>query len=171
LIAIEREAGLGPYLESGVPLDSKITNELLCTIFTPNTPLHDGGVVIRQDRIAVAGCLFPLTENPKVSKLLGTRHRAAIGLTEATDAVVIVVSEETGGISIAIGGRLTRHLDKDGLMRILKNLYRPRQKSRNVWKQLASGGPFRYGPFSNSRREEKSNNEDKDRRNSASNIA
>src|SRR3989338_6413253 len=92
-IAIEREAGLDPYLESGTPLDSRISNELLCTIFIPGTPLHDGGMVIRQDRIAVAGCLFPLTENPKISKLLGTRHRAAIGLTEETDAVVIVVSE------------------------------------------------------------------------------
>lgn len=149
LIAIEREVNLDSYLESGVPMDSKISNELLCTIFTPNAPLHDGGVVIQQDRIAVAGCLFPLTENPKISKLLGTRHRAAIGLTEMTDAVVIVVSEETGGISIAIGGRLTRQLDKDGLTRILKNLYRPRQQSQNAWKQLAKGGPFRYGLFSN----------------------
>lgn len=152
LIAIEREAGLGPYFESGITLDSRISNELLCTIFMPSTPLHDGGVVIRGDRIAVAGCLFPLTENPKISKLLGTRHRAAIGLTEETDAVVIVVSEETGGTSIAIGGRLTRQLDKDGLTRILKNLYRPRQQSGNVWKQLAKGGPFRYGPFSSSRK-------------------
>lgn len=149
LIAIEREAGLGPYLESGVPVDGRISNELLCTIFAPNTPLHDGAAVIRGDRIAVAGCLFPLTENPKISKLLGTRHRAAIGLTEETDAIVIVISEETGGISIAIGGKLTRQLDKDGLARILKNLYRPRQRSQNVWKQLARGGIFRYSPFSN----------------------
>jgi len=149
LIAIEREAGLDPYFESGVYLNSKISNELICTIFMPNTPLHDGGIVIREDKIAVAGCLFPLTENPKISKLLGTRHRAAIGLTEETDAVVIVVSEETGGISIAIGGKLTRQLDRDGLVRILKNLYRPRQKSQNMWKQMAMGGSFRYSPFSN----------------------
>ena len=128
LIAIEREASLEPYTESGVVLDSKVSSELLCTIFTPNTPLHDGGVIIRQERIVVAGCLFPLTENPKISKLLGTRHRAAIGLTEEVDAVVIIVSEETGGISIAIGGKLTRQLDKDGLSRVLRNLYRPRQK-------------------------------------------
>ena len=149
LIAIEREASLQPYFESGVVIDSKVSNELLCTIFMPNTALHDGGVVVRGDRIAVAGCLFPLTENPRISKLLGTRHRAAIGLTEETDAVTIVVSEETGGISIAIGGRLTRHLDKEGLTRILKNLYNPRQKSQNIWKQLARGGLFRYGPFRN----------------------
>lgn len=128
LIAIEREASLEPYTESGVVLDSKVSSELLCTIFTPNTPLHDGGIIIRQERIVVAGCLFPLTENPKISKLLGTRHRAAIGLTEEVDAVVIIVSEETGGISIAIGGKLTRQLDKDGLSRVLRNLYRPRQK-------------------------------------------
>jgi len=149
LIAIEREASLGPYIESGVHLDSKVSSELLCTIFTPNTPLHDGGVIIHQDRVAVAGCLFPLTENPRISKMLGTRHRAAIGLTEETDAVVIVISEETGGISIAIGGKLTRQLDKEGLTRVLRNLYRPRQKSKNIWKQLSRGGPFRYGAFSN----------------------
>ncbi len=151
LIAIEREAELGQYLESGITLDSVISNELLCTIFMPNTPLHDGGVVIRGNKIAVAGCLFPLTENPKISKLLGTRHRAAIGLTEQTDAVVIAVSEQSGGISIAIGGRLTRHLDKEGLIRVLKNLYRPRQKSQNVWKHLTRGGPFKYGIFSKER--------------------
>lgn len=149
LIAIEREASLGPYIESGVNLDSKVSSELLCTIFTPNTPLHDGGVIIHQDRVTVAGCLFPLTENPRISKMLGTRHRAAIGLTEETDAVVIVISEETGGISIAIGGKLTRQLDKEGLTRVLRNLYRPRQKSKNIWKQLSMGGPFRYGTFSN----------------------
>ncbi|OIO78683.1 MAG: TIGR00159 family protein [Candidatus Omnitrophica bacterium CG12_big_fil_rev_8_21_14_0_65_43_15] len=148
LIAIEREASLRSYVESGVALDSKVTSELLCTIFTPSTPLHDGGVVVHNDRISFAGCLFPLTENPRISKILGTRHRAAIGLTEETDAVVIVVSEETGGISIAIGGKLTRELDKDGLVRILKNLYNPGQKSKNFWKQLAIGGPFRYGIFS-----------------------
>ncbi len=149
LIAIEREASLDPYFESGVYLNSRISNELICTIFTPNTPLHDGGVVIRQDRIAVAGCLFPLTENPKISKLLGTRHRAAIGLTEETDAVVLVVSEETGGISIAIGGKLTRHLDKDGLTRILRNLYRPRQKTGNIWRQITKVGPLRSKQFVN----------------------
>lgn len=149
LIAIEREASLEHYLESGVAIDSRVSSELLCTIFTPNTPLHDGGVIIHQERIVVAGCLFPLTENPKINKLLGTRHRAAIGLTEETDAVVIVISEETGGISIAIGGKLTRQLDKDGLTRILRNLYNPRQRSKNIWKQLAIGGQFRYGAFSN----------------------
>jgi len=148
LIAIEREVNVGQYVESGIVLNSKVSSELLCTIFTPNTPLHDGGVIIHRDRIAVAGCLFPLTENPKVSKMLGTRHRAAIGFTEETDAVVIVISEETGGISIAIGGKLTRQLDKEGLSRVLRNLYRPRQKSKNIWKQLARGGPFRYGTFS-----------------------
>jgi len=149
LIAIEREASLGHYLESGVEIDSKVSSELLCTIFTPNAPLHDGGVIVHQERIVVAGCLFPLTENPKINKLLGTRHRAAIGLTEETDAVVIVVSEETGGISIAIGGKLTRQLDKESLSRVLRNLYRLRQRSKNIWKQLAIGGQFRYGTFSN----------------------
>lgn len=148
LIAIERQASLGPYIESGVELDSRVSSELLCTIFTPNTPLHDGGIIIHHDRVVVAGCLFPLTENSKISKMLGTRHRAAIGITEETDAVVVIVSEETGGISIAIGGKLTRQLDREALSRVLRNLYRPGQKSRNIWKQLSMGGPFRYGTFS-----------------------
>ena len=94
----------------------------------PNTPLHDGGIVIQEDRIVAAGCLFPLTQEAHISKTLGTRHRAAIGLSEETDAIVIVVSEETGIISISTGGKLIRDLDKEALIKSLNNLYKPKQK-------------------------------------------
>jgi len=128
LIAIEKEIGLKTYIESGVPVDSHVTSELINTIFMPNTPLHDGGVIIEEDRIVAAGCLFPLTQEAHITKTLGTRHRAAIGLSEETDAIVVVVPEETGTISIATGGRLNRNLEKDELIKSLNNLYRPRQK-------------------------------------------
>lgn len=131
LIAIEKEIGLRPYIESGVQLDGKVTSELINTIFMPNTPLHDGGVIIQEDRMVAAGCLFPLTQEAHITKTLGTRHRAAIGLSEETDAIVIVVSEETGVISLAIGGKLTRDLDRESLIKSLNNLYKPRQK-KNV---------------------------------------
>ncbi|MDB4349363.1 diadenylate cyclase CdaA [Omnitrophica bacterium] len=131
LIAIEREIGLRPYIESGVHLDSKVTSELINTIFMPNTPLHDGGVIIQEDRIVAAGCLFPLTQEAHVTKTLGTRHRAAIGLSEETDAIVVVVSEETGAVSIAVGGRLTRDLNKEELIKSLNNMYKSKQK-RNI---------------------------------------
>jgi diadenylate cyclase len=135
IIAIERTTSLKPYTETGIALDSRVSQELLTTIFMPNTPLHDGGVIVRIDRIVVAGCLFPLSDNPKISRSLGTRHRAAIGLTEQTDAIVVVVSEETGSVSIAINGRLTRDLDNEGLERVLNNLCRPaRRKKRNIVK-------------------------------------
>lgn len=132
IIAIQREVNLEPYTESGVLLDSAITSELLNTIFMPNTPLHDGGVIVHGDRVTAAGCLFPLSPNPDISKLLGTRHRAAIGLTEETDAVCVVVSEETGIISVANGGKLTRDLDRERLVNHLRSLlYRPKKEKRS----------------------------------------
>ncbi|MFA5165106.1 MAG: diadenylate cyclase CdaA [Candidatus Omnitrophota bacterium] len=131
IIAIEREVSLEPYTESGVALDGSITSELLNTIFMPNTPLHDGGVVVHGDRIVAAGCLFPLSQSPDISKLLGTRHRSAIGLTEETDAVCVVVSEETGIISVANAGKLTRDLDRDRLINHLRVLlYRPKKEKK-----------------------------------------
>jgi len=96
----------------------------------PNTPLHDGGVIISGDRIIGAGCLFPLTQNPNVSRTLGTRHRAGLGLSEETDAAVIIVSEETGGISVATGGRLSHDLDKEALERTLNNLFKSDRKKK-----------------------------------------
>jgi len=142
LIAIEREIGLRPYIESGVQLDSKVSSELINTIFMPNTPLHDGGIVIEEDRIVAAGCLFPLTQEAHITKTLGTRHRAAIGLSEETDAIVVVVSEETGAISVAVGGKLARDLDKDELIKSLTNLYRPRQKKNilDFFKKVSKEG-------------------------------
>lgn len=129
IIAIEREVGLGSYIESGVNLDGKVNSELLETIFMPNTPLHDGGVVIQLDRITAAGCLFPLAQDSQLAKQQGTRHRAAVGLTEETDAVVIVVSEETGAISVVVGGKLTRDLSGEALGKALTNLlYRQKPK-------------------------------------------
>jgi diadenylate cyclase len=122
LIALEREIGLKPYIESGVNLDSKVSAELINTVFMPHTPLHDGGIIIENGRIIAAGCLFPLTENPKISKHLGTRHRAAVGLTDETDAVVIVVSEETGIVSLAKEGRLSRDIKKEDLTKVLANI-------------------------------------------------
>ena len=123
LIAIGRETRLENYIESGVEIDAKVNSELIITIFMPNTPLHDGGIIIAGGKIVASGCLFPLTQNPKVLTALGTRHRAALGLSEETDAIVVIVSEETGGISVAIGGRLTHDLDRDSLERVLSNLY------------------------------------------------
>jgi len=119
IIAVEREIGMRAILEQGTSLDSQVTPELLATIFYPQTPLHDGGVVIRGDRVVAAGCVFPLSQRDVLSKALGTRHRAAIGVTEDTDAVVIVVSEETGSISLAFKGRLSRGLDGERLSRML----------------------------------------------------
>lgn len=131
ILAIQREVSLEPYMESGVTIDSNVTSELLNTIFMPNTPLHDGGVIIHGDRIIAGGCLFPLTQNPDVSKLLGTRHRAAIGLTEETDAVCVVISEETGAVSVANAGKLTRDLDRERLINHLRALlYRPKKEKR-----------------------------------------
>lgn len=120
LIAIEREDKLKSYVSSGVLMESRISSELLETIFTPLSPLHDGGLIIQGDMVMAASCLFPLTENPYLSHSLGTRHRAALGLSEETDAVVLVVSEETGLISLAQGGRLTQGLTREELTQGLK---------------------------------------------------
>jgi diadenylate cyclase len=122
LIAIEREIGTRHIQESGTRLDSLVTTELLSSIFFPHTPLHDGGVIIKGDRVMAAGCVFPLSQRTEVSRSLGTRHRAAIGFTEETDAVVVIVSEETGSISVAFKGRLSRGIEQDRLHRILGSL-------------------------------------------------
>ena len=123
LIALERETGLASYIEGGVRLDAEVTSELLQTIFHPKTPLHDGAVIIKEERIIAAGCLFPLSDNPDISKTVGTRHRAAIGLTEESDAIAIVVSEETGTISVGLKGQLTSDLNKESLQNLLEGLY------------------------------------------------
>jgi diadenylate cyclase len=119
LIALERSAEAGSVIETGVTLDAVVTAELLETIFWPGSVLHDLGVIIRQDRIIAAGCQFPLTESGEVDRSLGSRHRAAIGLSQEVDAVVLVVSEETGTVSVAIGGRLRRAVTPKALHALL----------------------------------------------------
>lgn len=125
LIVIERQTKLGDVIRTGSIINADMSAALLENIFVPNTPLHDGAVIVRDDRIYVAGCLLPLTSNGNLSRELGTRHRAALGISEASDAMVIVVSEETGKISIAINGTLTRNLDRGSLNKALVRVFRP----------------------------------------------
>ena len=122
LIAIEREVGLDNFIETGTRLNADVTSELICTVFWPGSPLHDGAAIIQEQKMIAAGCLLPLTENMELSKSLGTRHRAGIGLTEETDAIVIIVSEETGTISTGFKGALNRDIDEKGLKKILDEL-------------------------------------------------
>ncbi len=129
LIVVEHKTGLADIIETGTLLDSRISSALIENIFEPNTPLHDGAVVIRGTRIVAAGCFLPLTEETSISKQLGTRHRAALGVTENADCTSLVVSEETGTISIAQGGQLTRDLDGDALSRVLHSIYAPDKES------------------------------------------
>ena len=131
LIAIERENKLDTYIESGVKLDAKISAELLQSIFTPPSPLHDGGVISRGDRLIAASCLFPLSENPNFSKIIGTRHRAALGITEQTDALVVMVSEETAEISVASDGRFIPVVNRERLVHILRAILLPERKKEN----------------------------------------
>jgi diadenylate cyclase len=128
IVAIEREIGLRNYIESGIPLDATLTYDLLLTIFKPGSPLHDGAVVLQEGRVAAAACFLPLTVNPRLSRELGTRHRAAIGLTEESDAVAVVVSEETGTISIALDGQIERGLTPDALRDRLRRLIQRRRR-------------------------------------------
>jgi diadenylate cyclase len=122
IVVIERAIGLRNYIESGIPLDATLTYDLLVTIFRPGSPLHDGAVILQEDRVAAAACFLPLTVNPRVSRELGTRHRAAIGLTEESDAVAVVVSEESGQISLALDGRIDRGLTPEQLRERMRSL-------------------------------------------------
>jgi diadenylate cyclase len=120
LIAVERGVGLRNYVERGIEIDAMFTPELIDSVFYPGNPLHDGAIIMRGSRVVAAGCLFPLTENPDISKRLGTRHRAGIGLSEETDALVIIVSEETGKVSVALKGELQQDLSRDQLEKTLR---------------------------------------------------
>jgi diadenylate cyclase len=137
LISIEKETGLSEYIETGTGMDSLITSELLINIFIPNTPLHDGAVIVQRNRIAAAGCYLPLSESPFISKELGTRHRAALGISEVTDAVTIIVSEETGAVSLTANGDIDRNLDMEEfearLRRVWFGLTTEKQDS-SIWK-------------------------------------
>jgi diadenylate cyclase len=139
LVVLERVTGLSEYLESGVRLDSVLSSELLVSIFNPKSPLHDGAVLIQGDRIAAASCLLPLSESRLLDKRLGTRHRAAVGISELTDALVIVVSEKTGTISFAENGYLSRFLTKDQLEEKLFSLYKVEKVKKSE--------PFAFVPW------------------------
>lgn len=130
LIVIERNTKLGDYIRTGTPIDAVTSRRLIENVFVPNTPLHDGAVIISKNRISAASCLLPLSANINLSRDLGTRHRAAIGLSECTDAVVVVVSEETGKISLAVNGMLTRNLTEETLTNALNKMIIP-AKSEN----------------------------------------
>jgi diadenylate cyclase len=122
IIVIERRIGLRNFIESGIPLDAKLTYDLLVSIFQPTSPLHDGAVIVQGDRVAAAACFLPLTVNPRLSRDLGSRHRAALGVTEENDSVAIVVSEETGRVALVIDGAIERNLDAERLRMRLKSL-------------------------------------------------
>jgi diadenylate cyclase len=134
LIVIERETGLQDYIESGFDLDARLSRELLISIFMPVSPLHDGGVIINKGRIQSAGCILPLTQNPYINKRYGTRHRAAIGISEETDAVVLVVSEETQEVSVVRHGALTTVSDDISLSNSLRAIFIPKEGTSQSWK-------------------------------------
>lgn len=137
LIVFERETGLNDYVESGIQLESQISSELLINIFIPNTPLHDGAVIISKSRLMAAGCYLPLSENPFISKELGTRHRAAIGMSEVSDAMCVIVSEETGQVSLAMNGHVLRDIKEDALLAKLFEELKPKTKTKEkspIWK-------------------------------------
>lgn len=122
IVVVERQIGLRNYVEAGLPVDAMLTYDLLLSIFQPKSPLHDGAVIVQNDRVAAAACFLPLTVNPQLARELGTRHRAAIGLTEENDSIAVVVSEETGRICIALDGKIEGPFDADGLRNRLKSL-------------------------------------------------
>ncbi len=134
LIILERDTGLKEYIASGLLIDAQVSSELLISLFQAKSPLHDGGVVISDGRLQSAGCVLPLTKNPYISKRLGTRHRAAIGLSEETDAVIIVVSEETKEISIVQHGAITTDLDEKALRNRLDAIFAPKEQHIHLWR-------------------------------------
>ncbi len=136
LIVFERDIVISSVLKTGTVLDSKVSAELLKNIFFPNTPMHDGALIVRNGRVAAAGCMLPLSANTNLSKQLGMRHRAGVGMSENSDAVVVVVSEETGSVSVAIGGMLKRHLAPETLEKLLRNELMPtveEEKQKTLW--------------------------------------
>jgi diadenylate cyclase len=139
LIVIERDTGLQDYVDTGVEIDSLVADELLQTIFYPSTALHDGAVILRGDRLVAAACVLPLAEAIISDRHLGTRHRAAVGITEQTDAIAIVVSEESGTISMARNGRMVRHLDERRLATLLQAMLAPKRPSARPASRSASG--------------------------------
>lgn len=134
LIVLERRTGLTDFIETGIKVDGVVTVQLLINVFFPNSPLHDGAAILRGNRVMAAGCLLPLSENPMLSRTLGTRHRAGLGIAEQTDAVAIIVSEETGAISLARDGELIRGLSEEELKASLLELFAPRAQAASRWR-------------------------------------
>lgn len=135
LIVFEFQESLDRYIESGIPIRAKITAELMLSLFSPGTPTHDGAIVIRDNQIAAAGCLLPLTESKVLDKRLGTRHRSAIGLSEITDAIIIIISEETGAISLAEDGKINRFLNREAIETRLFSIYSEKPDSGQAPKE------------------------------------
>lgn len=136
LVVVERKTGLTEYIETGTAIEGRVSSELFINLFIPNTPLHDGAVIVRNQEIVAAGCFLPLTENRRLDKQLGTRHRAALGISEQSDGVAVVVSEETGKISVGVDGVLHRNLDEEGLKQMLTALLVPRRPNTfPLWKR------------------------------------
>jgi len=149
IVALERQVGLRNYIEGGIPLDAVLTYDLLLSIFLPSSPLHDGAVIVQNDRVAAAACFLPLTVNPRLAKELGSRHRAAIGLTEENDSVAIVVSEETGSISLVADGQIERGLDANALRTRLRSLVlQPRRGRKSQVSGLKSRDEVAVGDAS-----------------------
>lgn len=143
LMVLERKTGLNEVVETGTKIDGFVSSDLLINIFIPNTPLHDGAVIIKDDKIKAAACFLPLTDNTGVSKELGTRHRAALGISEKSDSLSIVVSEETGAISISENGTIARYLDAKTLRQILTDMYKPKVEKGSFlskWRQTNEQG-------------------------------
>ncbi|SHI91405.1 TIGR00159 family protein [Malonomonas rubra DSM 5091] len=139
LIVVERETGINDILESGVEIDARVSGELIRSVFMPNSPIHDGALVLQQGRLTLAGCFLPLSQSRDISKNLGTRHRAAIGLTELADAIAVIVSEETGKISVAVNGGITRNLDATSLRKVLGRLLEQKKSKVQSKRQKKKG--------------------------------
>ena len=139
LIVLEATTGLQDFIDTGVLLDAQLSDDLLLSIFYKNSALHDGAVIVREDRVVAAACMLPLSENNDMDRDLGTRHRAAIGVTEGTDAIAVIVSEETGTMAIAHNGRLARRLDEGELNRLLFRLYQPRALGARLMNHASAG--------------------------------
>ncbi|AZA20206.1 MAG: TIGR00159 family protein [Lactobacillus helveticus] len=145
LITIQQDTGLDDYIETGIKLDADITGELLINIFIPNTPLHDGAVIINNDRIAVAAAYLPLSDSSMIPKRLGTRHRAAVGISEVTDAVTIVVSEETGGVTITKNGRFLLYLTREEYLKYLNAQLVPKEEKKIPWIRRVINKVWKWG--------------------------
>ncbi|MBW8013238.1 TIGR00159 family protein [Lactobacillus helveticus] len=145
LITIQQDTGLDDYIETGIKLDADITGELLINIFIPNTPLHDGAVIINNDRIAVAAAYLPLSDSSMIPKRLGTRHRAAVGISEVTDAVTIVVSEETGGVTITKNGRFMLDLTREEYLKYLNAQLVPKEEKKIPWIRRVINKVWKWG--------------------------